>query len=422
MTFNTFFTDLFNRIGPVYGAGPTAFKRLLERLGNPQERYSIIHVAGTNGKGSVCYATAQVLHSAGYRTGLFISPHLHSPTERIQINGRCISKKTLMKLCQQVLAAEEEKLNFFEILTAVAFLYFAEQKAVYVVLETGLGGRKDPTNICRPVVCVITSIGLDHCAVLGNSLAQIAREKAGIIKRKVPVFCSVLPVQAALEIRQAAQRKQAPLSVVRVGQPFRLKDICWQKGQLRLQKQKQFWKWNVLGEKQIQNACLIYQVSRFLGIPESAIKKGFAQVQVPCRFEMIKIGKKRVILDGAHNPQAVEKLLAFWQKSPFQQSAALVCGFMKDKDYQRMLAQLVPHFQTVYVTELNHPRAVAAAQLKQLCPARTSVYAFSSSTQAIKAALSTHTNILVTGSFYVVANLQRALQKHVSHARAARKD
>ena len=411
-----------NRVGPNYGVGPAAFKRLMKRLKNPQDHVAIIHVDGTNGKGSVCYATAQVLQAAGYRTGLFISPHLFSPTERIQLNGQPISPKTFMVLCQEVLQAEEEKLNFFELLTAAAFLYFFRQKADYVVLETGLGGKKDPTNVCKPVACVITSIGLDHCAVLGSTLRQIAREKAGIIKRKIPIFCPVLPTEAQREIKSAVQRKQAPLHIVRAGQPFRLEKIAWHHGYMCLQTKQQRWKVGLLGKKQVQNACLVYQVCRFLNIAEECIKKGLAHVKVPCRFEVRQLGKKYVILDGAHNLQAMENLLAFWEKSPFTNASAVVCGFMRDKDYPQMLKQLSQQFQTIYLTRPTHARAVPPAQLKQWCGPQCCVYVFASAKQAVHTALSRHSNILVTGSFYLVAAVEHTLQTVRSHARDARKD
>ena len=220
MSFDIVFNYILRRSGIGCGAGPDGFRELLERLGNPQNQYKIIHVAGTNGKGSVCTLTARILTCAGYKTGLFVSPHLVSPTERIQIDGEAISKKQFSQAVLEVFQEEEEELNFFEILTAAALVYFARQKVQYAVLETGLGGRKDPTNSCVPVLSLITSIGLDHMQYLGSSLTQIAREKAGIIKPGVPVISGTVNPAARDVIRQTAKKQKAPLRFVGEGEPF----------------------------------------------------------------------------------------------------------------------------------------------------------------------------------------------------------
>ena len=422
-----FFADLAQRNGPAYGAGPTGFKRLMHRLGDPQNSYSIIHVAGTNGKGSVCYLLAQVLQEAGYKTGLFVSPHLQSPRERIQINGHLISRAALERLYRQVVNAEEEKLNFFEILTAIAFLYFAQKKVKYVVLETGLGGHKDPTNICKPVACAITSIGLDHCQVLGNTLTQIAQEKAGIIKPKTPVFCPPLPTSVQAVISQRARQQSAPCYELKEADPFSFHHVNWRRGFLYIQKGKTRWKLGVLGEKQLQNACLVYQICKKLAIAEQAIRKGFSRVHVPGRFEIVHLPKHTVILDGAHNPQAMGHLLDFLQKSPWKQKMACICGFMQDKDYPAMLKLLSSHIQTIGLTSILHPRAVAPAQLKAGMPASQQIAVYNRPTTAWKAISKQHNTILVTGSFYLVGWFKKYLQQKAhrtvqSYARVARKD
>ena len=407
MTFNAFAKEISTRTGPAYGAGPGGFKRLMKRLGNPQNSYQIIHVAGTNGKGSVCYLCAEILKAAGHKTGLFVSPHLHCPTERIQINGRAIPRADLMRLCKKVLGAEKEKLNFFEILTAAAFLYFAEKKVRWVVLETGLGGRKDPTNVCRPAASVITSIGLDHCHILGTTLGQITKEKAGIIKRGIPVFCPPLANSAARKISSVAKQKSAPLHVIKQGRPFKLADINWHKAEMILQKGNTRWPLHLLGEKQVQNACLVYQLCHHLNITESAMKKGFARVQIPARFEIVQRRRKTVIFDGAHNPQAVQNLMKFLHKSPWKTNLATVCGFMKDKDYAAMAQTLAKQSAQLYATGPIHPRAATLAALKKALP-NTPAQCFKQPATALRAALKRHPAVLVTGSFYLVAGLRKA--------------
>ena len=406
MTFDAVYQTLLGRAGTDCGAGPAGFKRLLKRLGNPHLNYRVIHVAGTNGKGSVCHLCAEALQAAGYKTGLFVSPHLFTPAERIRINGRLIGKPAFAKLCQDVLAQEKEKLNFFEILTAAAFLYFSQQQVQYAVLETGLGGRRDPTNACLPAACLITSIGLDHCALLGHTLAQIAREKAGIIKCGVPVFCPPLPCAPMAEIRRAARAVSAPLVIVREGEPFALENVNWSKGYMRLRKGKTVWPLHLLGEKQVQNACLVYQVCHFLGVADCALKKAFARVYVPCRFEVLHSKRNSFIFDGAHNPQAARAFADFFTRSPWTKNAALVCGFMRDKDYKNMLRVLAPHFSALYLTRPLSVRAAVPEEVRTVLPRGVKAFFFTSPGRALRAAAQAYHTVAVTGSFYLAAYLR----------------
>lgn len=349
MHFNELYSFLLARSN-VKGVGLAGLRVLLARLGSPQEKFNVIHVAGTNGKGSVCTLLAHTLTRAGHRTGLFVSPHLISPTERIQIDGKPISKRAFSAAVKKVLACEGKKLNFFEILTAAAFVYFAQQKVHYVVLETGLGGKKDPTNVCAPVLCTITSIGLDHTQILGSTLPQIAAEKSGIIKQNTPVFVAPLAPAAQRVIFRSARAVNAPIFGVKEGEPFFLHRVDWKKGQMILKYHNKNWPLHLMGEKQPQNACLVYQICTYLKIPRAVIQRAFKTVQLPGRWETIRKGSTTWILDGAHNPQAVQSLLAMWKRCPSYPNAVLLCGFMKDKDYRKMLRLLAPHFKSIVFT------------------------------------------------------------------------
>lgn len=397
------------------GAGLVAFSELLARLNNPQNNYKIIHVAGTNGKGTVCTLLAHTLTVAGHKTGLFVSPHLVSATERIQINGRNISPKDFKETVQIVLDVQKEPLNLFELLTAVAFVYFARQNVDYVVLETGLGGRKDPTNVCVPVLSIITSVGLDHTQVLGHTLAQIAVEKAGIIKPGVPVICAEMDKGAAAVIEQTALKKDTMLTWIGKGKLFHTDNYDFANGYTVLHTAKQDkWLLHLLGGKQLQNSCLVHTAAQQLGVPEKAIQTAFKTICLPGRFECIKQGDTTFILDGAHNPQAMENLVKFWQKTPYApQNPTLLCAFMKDKDFIRMLTLLIAHFTRIIVTVPPSIRGAVEADFGELLKAPQVTFEPDcriALKEAQKASL-----VLCTGSFYLVgavrARLLNALPK-----------
>lgn len=405
MHFNELYSSLLARSN-VKGVGLAGLRVLLAKLGNPQEKFNIIHVAGTNGKGSVCALLSHTLTCAGHRTGLFVSPHLISPTERIQIDGKPISKRAFSAAVKKVLDCETKKLNFFEILTAASFVYFAQQKAHYVVLETGLGGRKDPTNVCAPVVCAITSIGLDHTQILGSSLAQIAAEKAGIIKQNTPVFVAPLALAAQRVICRSARAVNAPIFLIKEGEPFSLRRIDWKSGQMILKHRNSNWSLRLMGEKQPQNACLVYQICTYLKVPRKIIKKSFQSVTLPGRWEMFSLRKTRWILDGAHNPQAVQELLTMWKRCPSYSNAALLCGFMKDKDYEKMAQLLLPHFKRVVMTAPPSPRAAQVRALKMFRQKGACLVA--DYKQALRL-LKTEKMVFCTGSFYLVGAVRKNL-------------
>ena len=410
MSFDIVFNYILKRSGIGCGAGPDRFGELLERLGRPQDQYKIIHVAGTNGKGSVCAMMARTLECAGYKTGLFVSPQLISPTERIQINGKPISKQRFSQAVLEVFQEEEEELNFFEILTAAALIYFAKQKVQYVVLETGMGGRKDPTNICNPVLTIITSIGLDHMQYLGSSLSQIAYEKAGIIKSGVPVISGTVNPVAREVIRKTAKEKKTSLQFVGEGEPFYEYAYDFVNNQTVLHTRDfQEWTLHALGRRQTINACVTYQAAKQLNLPEEAVRKGLETVILPGRFEVARVGEKTFILDGAHNPQAVELLMEFWQKTPFTKETALLCGFMKDKDYKKMLTLLCPHFEQIILTVPPSPRGAGQTELFAALPKKAKIR-FEPDWKKALAAARKSSRVLCTGSFYLVGAVRGKLR------------
>lgn len=410
MSFDIVFNYILKRSGVGCGAGPEGFRSLLERLGNPQNRFKIVHVAGTNGKGSVCTMTARALACAGFKTGLFVSPHLVSPVERIQINGKPVSKQAFSNAVLAVFQEEEEELNFFEILTAAALVHFARRGVDYAVLETGLGGRKDPTNVCTPLVTVITSIGLDHVQYLGSSLTQIAREKAGIIKPGVPVVSGTVNPAAREVIRKTAKEKKAPLIFVGEGEPFYEYAYDFVNNQTVLHtREGKEWLLRALGRRQTINACVTYHAAKRLGLPDGAVKKALQTVALPGRFEVVRAGKTTFILDGAHNPQAMELLMEFWQKTPFTGDATLLCGFMKDKDYKKMLSLLCPHFKNIIVTVPLSARGAEEDDIRAALPKKARI-TFEPDWKKALALAKKSPRVLCTGSFYLVGAVRGKLR------------
>ncbi len=332
----------------------------LARIGNPHLAVPAFHVAGTNGKGSTCAMLSAVLTAAGYRTGLYTSPHLVSVRERISIDGHLISEMEFAKAIARALAADKRKeLTYFELLTSVAFGHFARSKCAVMVLETGLGGRLDATNVVpSPLAAIVTSIDFDHQAFLGRTLAEIARQKTGIFKAGRPAVRADLPV-----LRRAALRG---LPVV-VRRPWRTVSVDWARGRQILRAPSgRTYVLTMLGEHQGGNAALAYAAvaASGLAVPERAWTKGLARVTWRGRFEAYKLGSKTLIVDGAHNPEAARALAATWKASPFSKKPARwILGIMKDKDTAAVLRPLAPFLRDVVVVRPPSPRALDPLEL-----------------------------------------------------------
>lgn len=350
---------------------------LLERLGNPQRVAKSIHVAGTKGKGSTAAMIASILTRAGYRTGLYTSPHLLSFTERIQIDGRPIVEDAFSRLVE-ALKAEAEivnqsgvfgELTTFELLTALAFAYFKEMKVDYQVLETGLGGRLDATNVVKPEVCVITSISFDHMDVLGETLTRIATEKAGIIKSGSIVVCSPQFPEAMTVIEGVCRERGVRL--VRVGS-----DVTWRRKEFNLEEQsfqlrgiRGEYNLNIplLGEHQVENAATAVAAVEVLAdlgaaVSPQSIATGLAQVQWPGRLQILR-REPWVIVDGAHNADSARRLAEALKRYFAFERMFLIFGASSDKNITGMVAELASLSSTVIVTSSRHPRAVETAML-----------------------------------------------------------
>ena len=347
---------------------------VLDALDRPQDRLRFVHVAGTNGKGSTCAMIASALRTAGRRTGLFTSPHLAEPTERIQIDGRPVSAERFAAAFERVHAVVERLLSagmidlhttYFETVTAMALLVFAEEEVESVVLEVGLGGRLDATNVVMPELCVITPIDFDHEAFLGRSLEAIAGEKAGILKAGVAaVFARQRSEAAAVLDLRAAQlsipvaRTEAwsidDLEVDARGSRFLLS------GELDLRIVCP-----LAGEHQVENAATAAVALTRMGISESEIHRGIAQTKWPGRLECMSENPE-IILDGAHNPAGARALAAYIARFYAGRRVRLIYGAMRDKAIDEIGEILFPQAQQVIVTAPRQARALSPESIRQV--------------------------------------------------------
>ncbi len=410
---------------------------LVERLQHPERTFPVIHIAGTKGKGSVAAMCQSVLTSEGYRTGLYTSPHLHDYAERIQIDGQWIPHEELIALVEEIKPVVESipEITTFEITTALAFLYFSQKKVDVAVIEVGLGGRLDATNVVIPVVSVITSLSYDHMFLLGNTLAEITGEKCGIIKPAVPVVVSPQQDEALLVIEKIAAQRGAPITLV--GRDYLYRDISRSLAGQTLQvwtpdEQPQLdeylqsggsleWRPNqltipLLGYHQVTNAATAYATlqvfaEKALPISDAAIRQGFAKTYWPGRFEVLRQDPP-VVIDCAHNRDSARKLrLALDDYFPGQ-PVILVFGASEDKDIHGMFVELMPRICEVIATQSYHPRAIEPEKLVEIAhqfgrPARIVPDVADALNEALSIAAG-EKPVLATGSIFIAAGAREA--------------
>lgn len=350
---------------------------LLGRLDNPHLKAKSVHIAGSKGKGSVATMMASVLTASGYTTGLFTSPHLHSFNERIRVDGELISEVELAGLVERLKPEVEAvnrkatygQLTTFELMTALAFTYFELKGVDFQVIEVGLGGRLDATNVIHSEVCIITSISFDHTEVLGNTLAEIAAEKAGIIKPNSTVVASPHIDEVDRVIEQTCLVCRAEL--IRVGS-----DVTWQslgfdssRQSLRVAGRLASYQLSIplLGQHQLENAAtavaaLEVLVEKGFHISGDSITKGLAQVDWPGRLQVLN-RRPLILVDGAHNPDSARKLKQSLEQYFDFDRAILIIGVSSDKDIAGIVTELASLFDKVIVTHSAHPRAMATAPI-----------------------------------------------------------
>ncbi|TBH17579.1 bifunctional folylpolyglutamate synthase/dihydrofolate synthase [Thermus thermamylovorans] len=397
---------LYARQG-VMTLGLERIRALLRLLGDPQEAYPVALVGGTNGKGTAARALAAVLGEAGLRVGLYTSPHLVAFPERIAVGGNPIPEEGLLALLEEVRPhAERVGASFFEAATALALLHFAREGVEFAVLEVGLGGRLDATNAAEPRLSLVTNIGHDHLELLGPTLRDVAREKAGILRRGVPALTAARG-EGLEELRAQAGRLGAPLWVL--GEAFALAGVeAGPSGlafRLRLGGEERAFQTPLLGPHQAENLALAAVGGRLLGAPWEAVARALLRVEHPGRLERLPWpGGKELLLDGAHNPEgawALREALRFHRLLP----AAFVLAFSREKDHAAM-AEALGDLGPVVLTRYASPRS---ADPKALLPLFPGASVEEEPLKALERALALMDRVVVAGSLYLVGEVKRAL-------------
>lgn len=423
--------------------GLERFAEFCRRLGDPQDRFKSVHVAGTNGKGSTTAMIASILQAAGYRTGMYISPYVYDMRERVQVDGRMIPKEDFARLVESIIPCADELADTdlghpteFEVKTAVAFLYFAEREVDFAVLEVGLGGRLDATNIVTPMVGVITSIGLDHTDRLGTTIPEIAFEKAGIVKSDGQLVTAVTDPEAFDVIRRVCEDRNSALWQVAptddTGARFAVRSIGAgdtpfesrplpprRRPTLTVDGLSSAYSGLVVGmqgEFQYVNAATAVGavdalIARGTEVPEEAVRAGLRDACMPGRLEVIR-RNPTIVLDGAHNPSAATALLSAVRAQFEYDRLILVMGMVKGHAVEDVVAVLAPVADILIATASSSSRAVPAESVAEAAlPHASNVEVVETVPAAVHRALELagHRDlVLVTGSFYVVGEVPRS--------------
>lgn len=409
--------------------GLVRVQNLLRRLGNPEKNLKVIHVAGTNGKGSVSTMISYILEKSGYDVGMYTSPHLENYNERIKINNKDISDEEfatagekIIKACQECVENNEEHPTVFEFLTAMALLYFDEQSVDFVVLEVGLGGRYDATNVIEnPLLSVITSISMDHMDVLGDSIESIAFEKAGIIKKNCSTVLFFPNNRVYNIIKSVCESLNSQLYYV---SDMHIQNVRHSIEGITFSINTDFYSYkdlkvSLIGEHQIYNTALVLlavEVLRNKGIEisEENVRIGLEECYWPGRLEIV--GKNPLILlDGAHNEEGALALAKAFEQYFHDQNITLLIGVLKDKPYELMLKQLLPYASKVVLTEPNSSRKLPIDELEKTAVKYSSyIYQNADIAQAYELALKLTNEkdvLCCAGSLYLIGEIKKMIKK-----------
>ncbi|MFA6941703.1 MAG: folylpolyglutamate synthase/dihydrofolate synthase family protein [Clostridiaceae bacterium] len=408
--------------------GLTRIEMLLNKLGNPEKRLKIIHVAGTNGKGSVVNILGKILEEEGYKVGVYTSPYLEYFEERIKINGEPISKADLTRLItrikpliNEVLAEGFDSPTEFEVITAAMFLYYKEKAVDYAVVEVGLGGRFDATNIVTPILTIITSISFDHMHILGNTLAEIAYEKAGIIKKNVPLILYPESKAAEAVILKIAAKMESKVYNATDEYDFlaieKSHGKYYQSFKTKIEGNVEIFTLSLLGQHQIKNSMTAIEAAIVLNkmghtIRLSSVKSGTKNAVHNGRLEILKDNPK-VIIDGAHNIDGVVNLVSSIKKYFRWGKLILIAGILKDKEFEEMVRQLSSISDKIICLSPKNDRALSQQDLKnQFLKEGKDAISFSDYQEAYEYAYGLLDNddiLLIAGSLYMIGELRKII-------------
>lgn len=398
--------------------------KLLELLGKPQEKLNIIHVAGTNGKGSTCSFISRILQEGGYKVGLYTSPFLETFNERIRINGEDIKDDDLGRVTAIVKEKADEMVasgynhpTEFEIVTAIAFYYYYEQAVDYLVLEVGMGGRFDATNVIRPLLSVITSISLDHIDYLGDTLGKIAYEKAGIIKENIPLVLYPQEKEAESVIEEVAASKNALVYKVNSDQ-IKIKETSLEGQTFEIPEFGEL-KTSLIGEHQVKNAFTAFTAISLLRkngvkLEDEAIRRGIENTRWAGRLELMK-KNPTIIIDGAHNEEGAQALGRAIDDYMGDKNIKLVLGMLSDKDVDKVTSILVPRVKSVIATVPDSDRALSVDELKaKILKFEKEVISIPNISDAVDYSIKESNKddvIIFAGSLYMIGEVRSILKK-----------
>lgn len=413
------------KFGSNYGLSRT--EKILELLGAPHKKIKFVHVAGTNGKGSTTAMITGVLRQAGYKVGMYTSPYLEEFEERIQINGINISKDELALIVSEVKEAVDKVIDMgfehpteFEIITAAGFLYFYKQKVDYAVIEVGLGGRLDSTNVITPMVSVITSISYDHMAILGDTLEKIAYEKAGIIKKGVPVVVYPQPKEAAKVIEKISQEMECNLIKVKQNSVKLLQSEYTQKLLLNTENDKYEIELSLIGKHQLLNCAVAVntlEVLQQLGIKikKEHILEGLKKISWIGRLEILR-KEPLVVIDGAHNIDGITNLVESIKTYFKYNRMFLILGILADKQVEQMIKLIAPMAEKIIAVTPHSDRAELAQDLEaSIKKYNQNCIACEDYKEAYERALSYCEKgdlLIVSGSLYMIGDMRKIIKKH----------
>ena len=403
MNIDSILNDLFSRRNRGIKPGLERITEALTYLENPQDNFKVIHIAGTNGKGSTVAMVSSILKESGHKVGSFTSPHIVDFRERFKINEKIVDDKEWLSAweeCQEI--CDRFELTFFEISTIIALLIFRNNSCEYVVLETGLGGRLDSTNVCTPSLTIITALSVEHTEYLGNTLEEIATEKLGIVKERIPLIINGNNKEEVIELaKKVTKGKNSELIVSEIYPSF-----VDDSGNTIITFDGLNIKLPIKGDFQVDNASVVIDAMGKLNFSKSIIKRGLEKTFIPCRNQLIKYEGKEIIFDVAHNPQAIQSLLHGVTTRP-----NLLIGVMKDKEVDTIVPLFKNKVDKIFVISPKIPRAMSSKELKQhfINSGFSDVTINSTNSETIDYAIKNSDKLLITGSFYTVSDVLQEL-------------